>query len=323
MIERYFYQDSNVVTVLQATVITTSLTHGRMTMAFLTGAVQQQRTTLLATDAQQSAVRYCTQSEQHSITFNAYGQAVGRPDLPAVFKGERPDTLSQHYILGMGYRSYNPSLMRFMSPDSDSPFARGGLNTYAFVMGDPINYGDPSGHGIGEFIRPHLKITRPYTTFGKTRRDNSRLKDIVVTSGREYGSKHDTMDVIFGHGDGWTVGGLTPKGLKEQLKLNKAALTDGPIHLISCRAGASTETHGNGFPTVAFGQQLSDIMGKPVTTYTEPVLFNLGLNPTSTLIELELIENGYLNAGPVTFYPEQYKKKRTGLLGRIVSKTRG
>jgi len=62
------------------------------------------------------------------------------------FNGERLDPLSQTYHLGNGYRTYNPTLMRFNVPDSWSPFGSGGLNQYAYCEGDPINRSDPSGH---------------------------------------------------------------------------------------------------------------------------------------------------------------------------------
>ena len=48
-------------------------------------------------------------------------------------------------LLGNGRRVFNPVLMRFHSPDSLSPFSRGGLNAYAYCLGNPVNLFDPSG----------------------------------------------------------------------------------------------------------------------------------------------------------------------------------
>jgi RHS repeat-associated protein len=71
------------------------------------------------------------------------------------FNGERPDPLSglcgvTH--LGNGYRTYSPTLMRFICPDSESPFGAGGINPYMYCSGDPINASDPSGHLLWELI---------------------------------------------------------------------------------------------------------------------------------------------------------------------------
>ncbi|NRD73996.1 RHS repeat-associated core domain-containing protein [Shewanella sp. VB17] len=62
------------------------------------------------------------------------------------FNGERQDSATGLYHLGKGYRVYNPALMRFHASDSMSPFGKGGINSYAYCLGDPINLKDPSGH---------------------------------------------------------------------------------------------------------------------------------------------------------------------------------
>ncbi|VVO80229.1 hypothetical protein PS870_01755 [Pseudomonas fluorescens] len=68
------------------------------------------------------------------------------------FNGERIDPVLGGYHLGNGYRLYSPSLRRFTSPDSMSPFGQGGINPYAYCEGDPINNTDPTGHVRGGVI---------------------------------------------------------------------------------------------------------------------------------------------------------------------------
>lgn len=57
--------------------------------------------------------------------------------------------------------------MCFNSPDEMSPFDRGGINSYAYCLNDPINRNDPSGYfSATSLIKPfkNLKnqIVRPY-----------------------------------------------------------------------------------------------------------------------------------------------------------------
>jgi|GEM_PF-4028644 len=84
--------------------------------------------------------------EGKSISYTSYGGSKKFRNLPAGFNGQRLDPVSQCYHLGNGARCYNPVLMRFNSPDSLSPFGAGGINPYAYCLGDPINRSDPSGH---------------------------------------------------------------------------------------------------------------------------------------------------------------------------------
>jgi len=61
-------------------------------------------------------------------------------------------------MLGNGYRAYNPILKRFNSPDSLSPFGKGGLNAYSYCVGDPVT----SGHVfLGRVTWPGRALRTP------------------------------------------------------------------------------------------------------------------------------------------------------------------
>lgn len=61
------------------------------------------------------------------------------------FNGALQDDASSLYLLGNGHRGYSGEMMRFVSPDSWSPFLAGGINSYAYCQGDPVNFSDHSG----------------------------------------------------------------------------------------------------------------------------------------------------------------------------------
>lgn len=81
------------------------------------------------------------------FTYGPYGQHYCQTGLAPLlgFNGRRYDPVALTYALGMGYRSYSPTLMRFQGPDDLSPFAEGGLNAYAYCKNDPVNYRDDTG----------------------------------------------------------------------------------------------------------------------------------------------------------------------------------
>jgi RHS repeat-associated protein len=109
---------------------------------------QTRKTILLATDQQNSIlVAHEENQTQHSI-YPPFGHRALENGLLTLlgFNGELQDPMTRHYHLGNGYRAFNPVLMRFTRPDSWSPFGRGGLNTYAYCGGNPINRADKSGH---------------------------------------------------------------------------------------------------------------------------------------------------------------------------------
>jgi RHS repeat-associated protein len=111
---------------------------------------------LLANDQQRSVLAILDVTRCHHLTYTPYGHRIPENGLLSLlgFNGERPDPVTGHYLLGNGYRAFNPVLMRFNSPDSWSPFGEGGLNAYAYCVGDPVNQEDRSGHMQRPNTRP-------------------------------------------------------------------------------------------------------------------------------------------------------------------------
>ena len=84
-----------------------------------------------------------------ALSYTAYGHSVDGTGTALGFNGERRSGFLQGYGLGNGNRFYRPALMRFLSPDVLSPFGKGGVNSYAYCQGDPVNLLDPTGgHGV-------------------------------------------------------------------------------------------------------------------------------------------------------------------------------
>lgn len=111
-------------------------------------------TTLLATDLQRSVLNVLNADLPPSPTaYGPYGHCVadsGRTTLLG-FNGERSDPMTGDYLLGNGYRAFSPVSMRFNSSDFLSPFNKGGINSYAYCLGDPINRTDANGR-FSKFI---------------------------------------------------------------------------------------------------------------------------------------------------------------------------
>lgn len=100
---------------------------------------------LYATDSSTTVKRRLTaEGRAEALRLCPWGNAI-RGFAGAGLHGERDEGFGL-YMLGAGYRGYIPSLRRFNSPDSWSPFGRGGINAYGFCGGDPVNGRDPTGH---------------------------------------------------------------------------------------------------------------------------------------------------------------------------------
>ncbi|WP_248916948.1 RHS repeat-associated core domain-containing protein [Pseudomonas moorei] len=70
-------------------------------------------------------------------------------DCPIGFKGYFIDWATGCYVLGDGFRFYDPIMRQFWSTDSISPFGTAGPNRYHYCGMDPINRTDHSGNDWG------------------------------------------------------------------------------------------------------------------------------------------------------------------------------
>jgi len=160
---RRFYLKDRLATEIQDAVQRSIMQHDDQLLA------QQQRQSgavearLLATDQQRSVLNVLDVDRPHPMIYTPYGHCpMGNGLLSLLgFNGEWPDLVTGCYLLGNGYRTFNPVLMRFNSPDSWSPFGEGGLNSYVYCYGNPSNKTDPSGHAaiaLWAVVRKNLKF---------------------------------------------------------------------------------------------------------------------------------------------------------------------
>lgn len=136
---------------------------------------------LLAIDASRSLLGLWRSSQLLWTRYTPYGHR-GRFEASHMgFNGQWLDCPTAGYLLGNGHRLYKPALMRFVSPDSLSPFGSGGRNAYAYCQGDPLNRTDPTGRsafwlmfrdrvGNRVSVAPNpIAVSRPQSTIRMTR----------------------------------------------------------------------------------------------------------------------------------------------------------
>lgn len=153
-----FYRKKHLTTCLQGYQSTRLFQHENLLLAQQDDAQAQ----LYITDRQRTVSGVPSTGRSHQ-RFTPYGYCSALHGFSSLlkFNGERPDPVTGHYLLGNGYRAYNPVLMRFNSPDSLSPFAEGGVNAYSYCLGDPVNRQDRDGHMSLRIMATVLKaVTR-------------------------------------------------------------------------------------------------------------------------------------------------------------------
>jgi RHS repeat-associated protein len=145
-----FYCGERLVTQLKGQAGYSVLQHDRQLLAVQSFDGAGRNSQLLVTDQQRSVLRMDGPDEVVRQVYAPYGHRrldSGSGGLLG-FTGEAVDPATGHYLLGNGHRAFNPVLMCFNSPDRLSPFGRGGLNAYAYCLGDPVNFTDPTGRFV-------------------------------------------------------------------------------------------------------------------------------------------------------------------------------
>ena len=279
---------------------------------------------LLATDLQRSVLHAVNPDKTRPIVYNAYGHRPAESGVASVlgFNGERADPVTGHYLLGNGYRAFNPVLMRFNSPDSWSPFGRGGINSYGYAGGDPVNRVDPSGHfwrGLKKLLsradsvnlakrRAGVVLTAPVKpSEGITYLENLRelIPDVHVGRVNDLEGTLSTL-LVTGHGGihtfetgksvAYMVSGAEPilPQMLSKLLYSKVSLKGiKEVNLAMCHSGDLAQN--------SFAQQFASFLRRPVTGYVgviarrEPVpLLALHAASANASSQVMSLQGGYV-----------------------------
>ena len=100
---------------------------------------------LIAADCLTSVVSTRNPGGKPRMAYTPFGHSTATGKAHMAFTGQRREC-QETYMLGNGRRMYSPILMRFSQPDRYSPFDKGGLNAYAYCMGQPVSQSDPTGN---------------------------------------------------------------------------------------------------------------------------------------------------------------------------------
>jgi RHS repeat-associated protein len=157
-IQQRFYSESLLATEIQGAVQRSVMQYGNLLLGEKLNQEDGFAISILATDQRRSVMHALTPPIKQTFTYSPYGFCIesGLTSLLG-FNGERSDPVTEHYLLGNGYRAFNPILMRFNSPDSWSPFGKGGLNSYVYCLSDPINLIDQNGHNPLKSMKSFFK----------------------------------------------------------------------------------------------------------------------------------------------------------------------
>jgi RHS repeat-associated protein len=329
-----FYCASYLVTEVKGDEHVSIVQHGDQALA------QQKRhdgdvvNTLLAPDHQRSVLNALQESCPQAIAYSPYGHRVFGRGLGSLlgFNGQRPDPVTGHYLLGNGYRAFNPMLMRFNSPDNLSPFGKGGVNAYAYCQGDPINRSDPTGHFFSALSQYLSKVSAMARSFDlgiklKAVKNVTRLSEGIYTFEDVYkGRSRLTFD---GHyfqgevGEGFSVLELHDLARRQGVDVQKYDY----VRMVICHS-ADVEKNIYGIADISFAEGFSQLAKRPVKAYEGVV----GAINTGGVFEDLKVGETYAgpyyfgiakDAGALVRYGAQYRPVHFAGLNRLNTNVRG
>lgn len=142
---KFFYKGSVFGTAISGPMSLTWVGYARSFLSLYSVSGGRSEFNHLASDRQGTVLAGTASSGGAEDTCTAYGYSKSMLTSFCGFHGELRSSVTGHYQFGRGHRQMNPVLMRFNSPDKLSPFGKGGLNAYAFMLDDPMNGSDPTG----------------------------------------------------------------------------------------------------------------------------------------------------------------------------------
>ena len=302
---RYFYNMHDLAMLESIEAFTRFVSHSHRCLAV-------QRSTLspvhvLALDHMGSALVHASPSGRVCQAYSPYGFTKNRVAIPAGFNGEYLDLSNGCYGLGKGHRWYSPVLMRFTTTDLLSPFGKGGLNAYSYVLNDPVNRYDPDGR-TGEkylFLRNLKPVKIDSNNFGVyLKASHTKNKSDLILHG--HGS-YNSIKI----GDSVYDANAIP-GLMKSLSIQ---LTDIEyIFLLSCNSGASSGT------LLSLAQRIANITSRPTYGFDGTIQGSIkpdGANGFRARVLAEIYPGFYplpfeakddiYTTTPILFYPGVYK----------------
>lgn len=179
-----FYQNNRFATQLQSGLHYSILQSDEHLLAQQNNGGNVLKVALLASDALGSVLHMVCRGSHQPQAYTAYGHhaVVGGLHSLLGFAGERRDQITGCYLLGNGYRAFNPALQRFNSPDRSSPFHEGGINGYAYCSADPINRVDSTGSASQLMLDLSKKALKRLQRSVQPLRSESKLRRIKFMS---------------------------------------------------------------------------------------------------------------------------------------------